>query len=99
MGDVRLECSSQHRVPSSSLAGIPAIREAQQARATQHVNLSATAAFLASVAATTLQYSQVSATDTPTATVTAAIWYASLGLAITSALLSLLTAVLVPYPQ
>ena len=78
---------------------MPALRATQSAYVAQHINLSQSSAFLASVAATTLQYSELTANQSGTAAATIAVWYASLSLAVTSALLSLLAAVLATYPQ
>ena len=92
--------SSAHHAP-----GIAQIRDGQQndGRTTMNINLSASAAFLASVTATTLQYGQLTSTGTASlrrvAAATLAIWYISLVFAVTSALLSLLNVIIRLYPQ
>ena len=76
-----------------------AIRRYQTDNATRHINLSQTAAFLASVTATTLQYTALAGPPVSVANATTVVWYLSLGLAVSSALLSLLAAVLTQYPK
>lgn len=82
--------------------GLAKIRDEQRddGQANFYISLSASAAFLASVTATTLGYPQVLgavATNDPNHSIgsplvmaTIAIWYASIACAVTSALLSLL---------
>ena len=65
-----------------------------------NINLSASAAFLASVTATTLQYGQVNpGPGSVTAVATLVMWYTSLAFAVTSALLSLLKVIIRLHPQ
>ena len=68
-----------------------------------NINMSASAAFLASVTATTLQYAQLSSASTGpvhrVAVATLAVWYISLVFAVTSALLSLLNVIIRLHPQ
>ena len=85
--------------------GIVKIRAAQQndGRTAMNINLSASAAFLASVTATTLQYGQVNVVGSSSprglAVTTLAVWYISLAFAVTSALLSLLNVIIRLYPR
>ena len=89
----------------NDLPGIATIRDAQQndGRTTMNINLSASAAFLASVTATTLQYSQLTSAGSESmqdvAVATLSVWYISLAFAVTSALLSLLNVIIRLYPQ
>ena len=91
--------------PAHHVPGVAQIRDAQQndGRTTMNINLSASAAFLASVTATTLQYSQLNpASSGPVhriAVATLAVWYISLVFGVTSALLSLLNVIIRLYPQ
>lgn len=82
-----------------SCLGIDSIRASQQASSNSHINLSQTAAFLAGVSATALQYAPVDTPDPLSHGTYYALWYLSLVLGVFSASLNVLAAVLVQYPQ
>ena len=98
-------CLFSHFTAALFAAGVDAIQGRQEAIVSQHVIFSATAAFIAGVAATALQYGQLSANATDGGqngvliNHTVTLWYYSLVLAIFSAMFSLLLATVVRNPK